>query len=937
MKLAVGALPLDHFMPLPRRASQFRCQMARVGVLLLATLTLGFEAALAQTPDVVQLSLVEVSGTRVAGSANRGVTVGSFWITQGPAGSTIRRPRKPVGETDPGKSKRAEPVPTDNSKLEDCNSSSSGSTPTTLNPVVISTGEKIKEETDFLSFGQYGLSHQRTYRRNYPGSGMFGAYWWSSLSYPKLVTSGCFSSPDWGCEPTTVQLWKPDGSRDVYQHIAGTDGPALYSAAGSTSGGTLAYFPTVQWVLTRDRTTYTYSTAGYLKNISGPMGLSIGFTYSTTTPSQLLRVTNNVGQSVMFTWSAGHVVSVTDPAGGVWTYTYNATGLLETVTSPGAVPDVRRYHYESPVSASLLTGISINGVRYSTYAYNSAYRTIESGLAGGEERDTFAYGTNTTTVTSATGQATTYNFASVNGALRLTSTSRAATSSCPAAAASIVYDANGYIDYKLDWNGNKTDYNFDSTGRLIDLVTAAGTSAQLTTTNAWNGIDLAETAFKDSAGTSYAKVAYTYVTTGPATGRLASETWTDFKVPTQRQTLYGYAFYANNAVSTLTVTRVLPTGNAATTSSYDTLGNLTSVTNPLGQQTAWSSFNGYGQPGRMTDANGVMTDYAYDGKGNLASTLQYLPGGNRLTTYAYNNDHQVSDITYAGGRVDRARYNAAGRLEYAGNALGEYVRRAFDVASNTLTTSSSRNVPGLSGGTPVATPSGQFSATRRFDSLRRPWVDMGNNGQQLSYAYDKNGNLKSATDAAARTTRYDYDAQDRLIKVTAADNGITIYNYNSEGRLQYVEDPRNLRTNYTYDGFGQMRSQASPDSGATNYSYDAAGRLTSETRANGVAISYSWDALDRRLARTNGGVTETFTYDEGTYGKGRFTSFNDVTGQTTLEYSAAGELVRKVSNIFGTNYATTWSYNAAGQLTGMGYPSHLAMSAAFSVTTPQAN
>lgn len=141
---------------------------------------------------------------------------------------------------------------------------------------------------------------------------------------------------------------------------------------------------------------------------------------------------------------------MTGPAGGIWQYTYNASGLLETVTSPGPLPDVRRYHYESPVSTSLLTGISINGVRHSTYAYNSTFRAVESGLAGGEERDTFVYGINTTTVTTATGQATTYNFAVSNGALRLTSTSRAATASCPAAAAQIVYDANGYIDYKLD-------------------------------------------------------------------------------------------------------------------------------------------------------------------------------------------------------------------------------------------------------------------------------------------------------------------------------------------------------------------------------------------------------------------------------------------------------------------------------------------------------
>jgi YD repeat-containing protein len=374
----------------------------------------GFLGEQAPTPRV------EIIGSSLGGGGNIGVfsmaVTGTSGIPGRPEAGGDGRPEPVRGmgkgaSDDPGKPQRAEPVPTDNSRLEGCSDASSGAAPTTKNPVVISSGEKIKQETDFLAFGQYGLSHQRTYRRNYPGSGMFGAYWWSSLSHPKLKTSGCFQSPDWGCLPTAVQVWKPDASGDVYQHVAGTDGPAVYSAVGSAAGGTLQFYPNLKWELTRERMTYTYSAAGYLKSISGPMGLWISFTYSTTTPSQLNKVTNRVGQSVTFTWLDGHVVSVTDPSGAVWQYTYNTLGLLETVTSPGTVPDVRRYHYDSPVSPSLLTGISINGVRYSTYAYDSAYRTKESGLAGGEERDTFVYGTNTTTVTSATGQATTYTFA----------------------------------------------------------------------------------------------------------------------------------------------------------------------------------------------------------------------------------------------------------------------------------------------------------------------------------------------------------------------------------------------------------------------------------------------------------------------------------------------------------------------------------------------
>jgi RHS repeat-associated protein len=132
-------------------------------------------------------------------------------------------------------------------------------------------------------------------------------------------------------------------------------------------------------------------------------------------------------------------------------------------------------------------------------------------------------------------------------------------------------------------------------------------------------------------------------------------------------------------------------------------------------------------------------------------------------------------------------------------------------------------------------------------------------------------------------------------------------------------------TGYAYNRFGEVVLRTSPDTGATSYAYDGAGRVTTETRANGTVIGYTWDALNRMTSRTSGGTTESFTYDEGTYGKGRLTRINDATGQTTYTYAADGQLAQQVHTIYGASYTTGWSYNAAGQLTGMSYPSGLAL------------
>lgn len=670
----------------------------------------------------------------------------------------------------------------------------------------------------------------------------------------------------------------------------------------------------------RERTVYRFNVAGELTSLVAQGGVRLTFSH---TNGRLSRVTNAAGQSVSLTWENGRVTRVTDPAGNVWTYAYNANGMLTTVTSPGNPPDVRTYHYEDPNDPRLLTGVSVNGVRYSTYRYDANKRVSESGLTGGEHRETFQYGADTTTVTDAAGQATTYAFAEVGGTLKVTSISRAATASCPAASASTAYDANGYIDYTLDWNGVKTDRTYDAAGKLLSVTTAAATPAAATIDYAYQGVDLVQETYKDAAGAAYARVNYTYYATGPAAGLLASQTRADLRTGVQRSVSYGYTFHANGTLAGYTVTRALPTGSSTTAYAYDTLGNLVSATNPLGQQTTWSNYNGLGLPGRMIDANGIVTDYAYDTKGNLLAATQYLPSGARTTTYAYNHNRQVTDIAYASGRMDRLRYNAAFKVEQVGNALNEFVRRDFDVGTNTAVIRSNRHTPSLNGATPVAVAAGEFRTTTRFDSLRRPWVQFGNSGQQATFGYDNNGNLKTRTDAVGRTTYFDYDAQNRLIRRTAPDGGVTVFSYDAAGNLAFVQDPRGLRTTFTYNGLGQVLTRSSPDAGTSTYTYDSAGRLATETRADWVTLTYAWDALDRLTSRSAASVTETFTYDEGTYGKGRLTRIDDASGQTRFEYNAAGELIRQVNTIAGVAYTTAWNYDAAGRLTGMTYPTGL--------------
>jgi len=893
-----------------------------IGLAIILLQYIGIASAAAQASTrVAQLPKVDITGK----STKWGETliVGGGSSSGGGGGEGGGGGGTGGGTQTPGDSQVKEPPSEDSSNEEEL---------CTENPVVIATGEKFKDEHDFRSAGVYGLSLQRTYRSMNASGKMFGPHWPSSFDFPKLGFSPTCKTVATGvCVPYTVTYTETDGTKFVYSYVGTTDDAVFnYSVNGAAATGELQYFRAGgKWILDRGKETHTYYSTGVLQGIVDYSGAArMLFTY---TSGNLTKVANTVGQSVEFTWTNGLVTRVRDPALNDWNYEYNTNGMLTKVTSPGTSPDIRQYHYEN-ADPTLLTGITINGTRYSTYKYYSDRRVSESALASNEERDLFAYGGDYTKVTDARGQPTTYTFATIRGAMKVTSISRATTSTCPTATASTVYDANGYIDYTLDWNGKKTDYAFDSAGKLLQVTSAAGTTDAATVVHTWSTApivwshkDIEKTEYRNSANTAYARVTYTYYTTGDPIGRLASETWTDVKTGVSRRIDYGYSFYSNSTISARTITRTLPSGPATTTITYDTLGNVASVTNALGQKESWSSHNGLGLPGRHVDANAIASTYTYLLNGNLSTITTALSNGNRVTTFTHNHDRQITDIAFADGRAARFRYNAGGRMEYVGNALSEFVRTAITITTNTVRMSSGRERPSLSGSTPVANTSGEFSATTVLDSLGRPYTESGNDGQRVDIRYDDNGNVLSRTDAASRVTRYTYDGRNRLKTITAFDGGITTFVYNPEGHLQYVQDPRGLRTSYTYNGFGDVATQTSPDTGTTSYTYDSGGRMLTEKRANGVAITYGWDALDRMTSRTSGTTTESYTYDLGTYGIGHLTRINDVTGQITFGYTAAGELKTQVNDIYGQIYTTRWGYDAAGRLLSMTYPDGLVL------------
>lgn len=110
----------------------------------------------------------------------------------------------------------------------------------TDNPVVIATGEKLKDETDFTSSGLYGMSLVRTYRSAQSGGNLFGRNWRSSLDFPALLFSGCLIDRELpGCQgPTAITFTDSDGARYIYDYDGArmTTCPAEQGPPAASSG-----------------------------------------------------------------------------------------------------------------------------------------------------------------------------------------------------------------------------------------------------------------------------------------------------------------------------------------------------------------------------------------------------------------------------------------------------------------------------------------------------------------------------------------------------------------------------------------------------------------------------------------------------------------------------------------------------------------------------
>jgi RHS repeat-associated protein len=411
----------------------------------------------------------------------------------------------------------------------------------------------------------------------------------------------------------------------------------------------------------------------------------------------------------------------------------------------------------------------------------------------------------------------------------------------------------------------------------------------------------------------------------------------------------------NGNTTTLTysgtlLTTVTDAVGRSITFTYDSLGKITSATDPLGR--AWKyayPISPIGFSMTVTDPlnNTMSYNYQLDSSTRpfLISVVDYR--GNTAKSISYDpNTFRVTGEAYAGGGADSFSYTTSGTLVTSTtrtDPMGRVTTMRFDASGYVLESTDGLGQPttiqrsiGPSLPLSVIGPCGCPQVTSTFDSSGNVLVRTDALGNTESFQYDSVfNNITRYTDKLGQITTFAHDSRGNLTSMTRAAgtlNLTTTFGYDSFGELTSQSDPLGHTTQFQYDASGNNTLSIDPLNNQTTSQYDTIGRLLSSTDPMGRTASMSYNALhptavtDQAGAIThfdadpNGNLVKvtdalqnqwTYTYDP----RNNNTAFTDPLGhQSSYFFDVDDELIDVV---FPSGRSTQYSYDSRGQNVSM--------------------
>lgn len=582
-----------------------------------------------------------------------------------------------------------------------------------------------------------------------------------------------------------------------------------------------------------------------------PTNLDTLFAYDND--SQLITITDPLSRQTHFEYDGAHrKTKMTDVANNVTLYGYDGADNMTSVT-------------EQLLGTS---GSHLSSAQYlTTNSYDSLNRLVET-LDQLGHKTQFLYDLRNNLVASidGTNNVRSYTYDSLN---RRTF-SRIGTANGKDITSEYGYDPNGRLISFKDAKGSTTQFGYDEINRLTSIQYPQNGIVSMT----YDGNDNLVTSLDRNA----TSVSYTYDGNNRLTaknivrgGRVIGTTFENYDYDgLDRMTL---AKNDDAQVQLQYDSRGLITkdiqGSGIVSTQFDNVGNKISVTYPnssivmtrnydevdrLRSLVADSSnvlsveYLGLSRAADKLWANGLLTQYNYDGEGRLFDIIH--GAGNSISGFEYqwDNAHYRTRETkrHYGNLQDNFLYDGAHQITSAGIHLGNAGQSnrafSFDSAAN------------------IQVKTADSVVRNYLTSAEHQYVNDGVD----QFEYDGNGNLTHHIGGGI-DRRFSYDYMNRLMHAEVTENSNTTavdFKYDALGRRIFRSDGSNV-TKYIYEGSQVVQELDASDSIKREYIWgDPIDELIG-IRQNGVSYSVHENSIGSIAAITDasGALIERYDYD----------------------------------------------------------------------------
>ncbi|WP_158581437.1 LamG-like jellyroll fold domain-containing protein [Actinomadura spongiicola] len=753
------------------------------------------------------------------------------------------------------------------------------------------------------------LTVERTYNSLDPRrNSLFGAGWATRFDM-RLTEDGDGSG--------NVVVGYPDGQQVRYgKNPDGTYVPPMGRQA------TLTVEPG-KWKLT-DKTGSTFEFVnGRLTSITDASSHAVRLTYDPLT-GKLAKATAAGGRELTFTWSGGHVASVsTAPVDGTpltWNYTYTGD-LLTRVCGPASRCTTYDYspgsHYRTTVlddrpesywrlgedegvgaSSQVAVNLGKDGATYKNVTLEAA------GALAGTDNTAAGFNGSSSQVQLPGGavkksrdltvEVWFKNNATGSGGPLIGYQDKPLDSASGVGVPALYTGTDGKLHGQF-WSGGPispmSSTKIVNDGKWHHAVLSAMGSTQtlyvdgqrVATLTGQTPNHLALT--HNQIGAAFASTPSSWPGWGTAQRRFYNGTIDDVAIyhhplgPEQVAAHYAQALTAADQLTKIT----LPSGRTASEVEYDTDQDRVS---------------------QYTDGNGgtwrIKTPIVYGGAADLRRAVEVRDPADR--PYLYETDALTGQMIRVGipmGLDVRDEDKQPATPTATPSPTPTYVCTTPDPGDPSFCT----DLPGNSGGVPDwmgVTLAGMGIRTFAYDDSRNPTAITNENGDSVKLTYDTRGNILTRTTCRTKdvchTAYYTFPAvtdpsdprNDKPIEhrdgrsTSATDNRYkTSYTYTTTGDLKVQTNPQGGgQVSYTYTNgteaavgggttpSGLIRTETDPRGAITRYAYTSAGDLAQVTDPSGLVTRYSYDAIGRRKTVTEtsdsvpAGVTTYYGYDE---------------------------------------------------------------------------